>query len=108
MAGRPEVIGGRQDHLLLSATLGLVLLGLASVFTSSTVMAMAQFQDPYYFIKRQVIYALLGLGLLYVASRIPYQYWKPLVYPLLLLSLISLILVFVPGIGAKVRGRPDG
>lgn len=104
MAGTSEAASGRQDHLLLYATLGLVLLGLTSVFTSSTVMAMAQFQDPYYFVKRQVFYALLGLALLYVASRIPYQYWKPLVYPILLLSLISLILVFVPGIGAKVRG----
>ncbi|MEJ5329733.1 MAG: putative lipid II flippase FtsW [Desulfobaccales bacterium] len=104
MAGASEAVSGRQDHLLLYATLGLVLLGLTSVFTSSTVMAMAQFQDPYYFVKRQVFYALLGLALLYIASRIPYQYWKPLVYPILLLSLISLILVFVPGIGAKVRG----
>lgn len=104
MAGTSEAVSGRQDHLLLYATLGLVLLGLTSVFTSSTVMAMAQFQDPYYFVKRQVFYALLGLALLYIASRIPYQYWKPLVYPILLLSLISLILVFVPGIGAKVRG----
>ncbi len=104
MAGISEAAGGRQDHLLLYATLGLLLLGLTSVFTSSTVMAMAQFQDPYYFIKRQCFYALLGLGFLYGASRIPYQYWKPLVYPILLLSLISLLLVFVPGIGAKVRG----
>lgn len=104
MAGKPDVTGGPQDHLLLYATLGLVLLGLTSVFTSSTVMAMAQFQDPYYFVKRQFFYALLGLALLYGASRIPYQYWKPLVYPILLLSLISLLLVFVPGIGAKVRG----
>ncbi|MCL6620900.1 MAG: putative lipid II flippase FtsW [Syntrophobacterales bacterium] len=104
MAGKPDATRGPQDHLLLYATLGLVLLGLTTVFTSSTVMAMAQFQDPYYFVKRQLLYAMGGLVLLYGASRIPYQRWKPLVYPILLLSLISLILVFVPGIGAKVRG----
>jgi len=104
MPDYPDITRGRQDPLLLYATLGLVLLGLTSVFSSSTVMAMTHHQDPYYFFKRQLIYAGLGLGVMYAGSRIPYHFWKRLVYPILLLSFISLVLVFVPGIGATVRG----
>lgn len=94
----------RQDQTLLVSALMLTLLGLTMVFISSTLMAQSQYHDPYYFVKRQFIYALLGLGVLFLGSRINYQVYKRLVYPLLLLSLLSLVLVFIPGIGAKVRG----
>ncbi len=104
MSEKTEAGGNHYDYLLLISALGLVSLGLTSVFISSTVMAMSQYQDPYYFIKRQALYAVLGLGALLLGSSINYHYWKRLVYPILLLSLLSLILVFVPGIGAKVRG----
>jgi cell division protein FtsW len=104
MPDKSESLAGHHDYLLLISALALVSLGLTSVFISSTVMADSQYQDPYYFIKRQAIYAVLGLGAMLLGSVIPYQRWKRLVYPILFLSLLSLILVFVPGIGAKVRG----
>jgi cell division protein FtsW len=105
MARKTEpVLPLHQDQTLLISALMLVFLGLTMVFISSTLMAQSQYQDPYYFVKRQFIYALLGLGVLFLSSRINYQAYKHLVYPLLFLSLLGLILVFIPGIGAKVRG----
>ena len=92
------------DQILLVSTLSLVALGLAMVFIASNVMAQSQYQDPYYFIKRQGMYGLLGIGVLFLGRSINYQNYQRWVYHILLLSLISLVLVFVPGIGSKVRG----
>jgi cell division protein FtsW len=93
-----------HDVTLLASTLTLVSLGLTMVFISSTVMANAQYQDPYFFVKRQTIYALAGVGVLVAGRSIDYHKYKGWVYWLLLLAFIGLVLVFVPGLGAKVRG----
>ncbi len=93
-----------HDFTLLASALTLVSLGLTMVFISSTVMANAQYQDPYFFVKRQTFYALAGVGVLVAGRSIDYHRYKGWVYWLLLLAFIGLVLVFVPGLGAKVRG----
>ena len=92
------------DMILLAAAFSLMFLGMAIIFTASNVMAHANYGDPYYFIKRQAMYGVLGLVALFLGRKIDYHRYQRLVYPLLFLSLISLILVFVPGLGSKVRG----
>jgi cell division protein FtsW len=105
MAKQAELTANtHQDYALLAGALALVSLGLTMVFTSSTVMANAQYQDPYFFVKRQTVYALLGVGVLVLGRSIDYHVYKDYVYWLLFLSLIGLVLVFVPGLGARVRG----
>ena len=93
-----------HDFALLASALTLVSLGLTMVFISSTVMANAQYQDPYFFVKRQGMYALMGVGVLVAGRSVDYHIYKRWVYWLLLLALIGLVLVFIPGIGARVRG----
>jgi len=92
------------DQILLLSSMILLGLGLTMVFISSTFLAQHQYQDPYFFFKRQVLYALAGVGILYLGSRIPYQKYQRYVYPFMFIALIGLILVFIPPIGAKVRG----
>ncbi len=92
------------DQMLQITACSLRALGMAMIFISSTLMAQSQYNDAYYFIKRQGVYALLGLGALFLGRSIDYHRYKRWIYFILLLSLISLVLVFVPGIGGKVRG----
>ena len=92
------------DQTLQITTCSLLALGMAMIFISSTLMAQSQYDDAYYFIKRQGVYAFLGLGALFLGRCIDYHSYKRWVYHILLLSLITLVLVFVPGIGGKVRG----
>jgi cell division protein FtsW len=92
------------DQILLVTTLSLAALGLAMIFMASNVMAQSQYNDPYYFIKRQGLYGLLGLGALFLGRAVDYHRYQRWIYRILFLSLISLVLVFVPGIGGKVRG----
>jgi len=99
-----EAAPANYDQILMVTAFSLLALGLTMVFISSTVMAQAQYQDPYYFIKRQGMYGLLGLGALFLARKIDYGNYQAWVYRILCISLLSLVLVFVPGIGGKVRG----
>jgi cell division protein FtsW len=92
------------DQTLQITAVSLLALGMAMIFISSNVMAQAQYSDAYYFIKRQGMYAILGLVALFLGRSIDYHRYKPWVYRILLISLVSLVLVFAPGIGGKVRG----
>ncbi len=100
----PVAAPAYYDQTLQITALSLMVLGMAMIFTSSTFIGQAQYNDAYFFIKRQGIYALLGLGALFLGRSIDYHHYKRWVYPILLLSLVSLILVFAPGIGSRVRG----
>jgi cell division protein FtsW len=92
------------DQTLQLTAFSLLALGMAMIFTASNLMALAQYSDAYFFLKRQGLYALLGLGALFLGRSIDYHHYKRWVYPILLLSLFSLVLVFAPVIGGKVRG----
>jgi len=104
MAQNPEDASKSYDHFIMISALTLMALGLTMVFNASTVMAQSQYNDPYFFIKRQFLYAVLGIGVLLLGRAIDYHYYRRLAYPFLFISLICLILVFIPGIGGKVRG----
>lgn len=97
---------GPPDFVLFITTLALIGVGLIMVFSSSAVTANVQFYDPYYFFKRQLIWALIGLVAMIVIMRINYLRLKDLAIPIAIISLLCLILVLTPlGIGAKGSTR---
>lgn len=93
-----------MDWLLLTACLCLVALGLVMNASASTSVALADYGDLYYFFKRHLIFACVALGAAFCALWIPVRVWLQLSWPLLLLGLVLLALVFVPGIGHEVNG----
>ncbi len=93
-----------QDLILLACACCLMFVGLGIVFSASNVMAQNSYGDPFYFVKRQGFYAILGVGALLLGRKIRYQNYQRWVYPFLFISLVCLLLVFMPGIGGKVRG----
>jgi len=92
------------DLIILLMTVALTCFGIVMVYSASSVMAAKKFNDGFYFLKRQGIFALLGFALMAIAMRIDYQQWRRLAVPLLMACLVLLVLVFVPGIGGKVKG----
>lgn len=92
------------DQTLLLLTVVLTCLGVVMVFSSSSIMAVREHGDSLYFLKRQGLYALAGFILMAGLMHFNYLYLRKLAVPILLLCLFLLVLVLIPGIGAKIGG----
>jgi cell division protein FtsW len=98
-AGRPTA-----DRLLLLVTLALVGLGIVMIYSASAIRAQERFGDPSFFLKKQLVYAVLGLlAMAWAAGRDLKTFQR--VTPILLLgSLFLLLLVLVPYVGIRING----
>jgi len=92
------------DHTVLVVTVTLALVGLIMVFSASAIMAANRFQDPEFFLKRQVAWLGLGVLLMHAVSRIDYMLWRKLAIPILVCMVALLIVVLIPGVGVVTKG----
>lgn len=99
-----KVRQGPIDRWLLLLSAGLLGFGLIMLSSASSVIAYETHQDAYYFFKRQIVFAVIGVMAFWIASRIPYQFWKKLALPALILSVILLVALFLPGLGKVANG----
>jgi len=92
------------DRFLLFTVLAMVLFGLLMVYSASFIFSEERTGDGYAFIRKQFIYACMGFAAMWVSSRVPHQKWYQWA-PVAILSVIGmLMLVLIPGIGARVGG----
>src|ERR687888_61302 len=89
--------GELESRLLVLVTLGLVAFGLVMVYSATSAAAALGNSDPSFYLKRQAVYALLGVVLLIAASRVDYRILKGLAPGLVLASLVLCVLVLVTG-----------
>lgn len=91
------------DSTLLIVTLVLVVFGLIMMFSASYANAYYMFGDSFYYIRRQLIWAVLGVIVMLIVSRINYRILHKLAWPIYIISEILLaITLFMPEInGAK-------
>ena len=92
------------DLTLLSVTLLLAGIGLVMLYSASSIMAEVRYQDSMYFFKRQVVFTVAGLILLFFVKNVHYSLYRRLIYVILGLSVLSLCLVLVPQLGHKAGG----
>lgn len=90
--------------VILLMAVALTCFGVVMVYSASSVMAAKKFHDGFFFLKRQSIFALIGLGVMVGAMRIDYHLWRRLAVPVLGGCLVLLVLVLVPGIGGSAGG----
>ena len=64
------------DKWLFGSTLLLVVIGVLMVFSASAVMAHDRFGSAYYFLFRQLGWALAGLTAMTVIMKVDYRRWK--------------------------------
>ena len=94
----------QPDFWLFAVALVLVSTGVVMIYSASAIVAADRFRDPYYFLKRQVFWAALGCGALWIALRNDYRRLEKIVLPLLGLSALLLVLVLIPGLGVSING----
>lgn len=103
MASRRQQVLG-YDYILLIPTLMLLGLGLVAIYSASSFIAAQNLGDSHFYLKKQGVFCLVGLFLLILTKNIPSTLYRKLTYPLLLLTLLLLIALFIPGAGTKVGG----
>lgn len=99
-----KVSTGKFDAILFTLALALTLFGLLMVYDASSVIAYNLFGDKFYYIKSQLIWAVLGFSALFIFYRIDYHKLYNIALPMLVIALILLVLVFIPHIGSGAKG----
>ena len=89
--------------VLLLLGIGLVMLLSASSYEAS-VSAKPSNYDALYYFKRQAAFAVMGLVVMFFATKFDYQLWRGLSPFVMLLAILLLIAVLVPGIGWNSGG----
>lgn len=93
-----------KNSLLFVYALALSFIGLLFMSSASLFEAEKTIGDPYFFIKRQLLWLILGIIVMLITSKINLNLVKENSFRFYLLSTIFLILVLIPGIGVKVLG----
>jgi cell division protein FtsW len=89
--------GHADQRLVAFVTLGLVGFGLVMVYSATSASAALGNGDPMSYLKRQAVYAFIGLVLMTVASRIDYHRLRYVAPALLLTALVLCVAVLVLG-----------
>ena len=94
----------QADYVLIACFAILIIFGLLMLTSASAPVGYERFGDRFYFVKRQLIIGLLpGILAFIIASKLSYRQLKIIALPAYILSIILLILVFVPGIGSSLN-----
>ncbi|MHB1167314.1 MAG: putative lipid II flippase FtsW [Carboxydocellales bacterium] len=85
------------DFYLFFSIICLLVIGMLMVFSASSVSAYNQYNNPYYFFQRQLIWAVLGIAVMLVVSRYDYYKLKKLAFSGYIIGLLCLLAVLILG-----------
>ena len=91
------------DLRLLFPVLFLVGIGMVMVYSASSALALKKFGSSYFFLKKQAVFALMGLIALVAARHFPYRLWRKLAYPAVAVA-FGLLLAVLIGWGHTAGG----
>ena len=91
------------DSVVFYTTMTLVFIGIIMVFSASYIQAAFKHHDAFYFLKRNVIYAVLGFVGMMIMSRIEYTFWKKNATKIGIIAVVLLVLVLTP-LGIEANG----
>ncbi|GAA2909623.1 putative lipid II flippase FtsW [Streptomyces mexicanus] len=94
-------------YVILGGSALITVLGLVMVYSASQVTALQMSLPGSYFFRKQLLAAVIGAVLLFVAARMPVKLHRALAYPILAGAVFLMALVQVPGIGMSVNGNQN-
>lgn len=81
----------------------LIVIGFVMIFSASSILALKKFSDSTYYLKRQLVCMLLGVGAAVVISRIHYKVYRDYAGYALIGAMCVLVLVLIPGLGSEIN-----
>ena len=106
---KKQKIQGNVDLPFLILTVLLVIIGLVMLLSASYPSAIYDLKgvtdnDPFWYFKRQAIYAVLGGAVMFGVSKLNYRGLQGLTIVILVLAFLCMAAVKVPGIGVTAGG----
>ncbi len=92
------------EYGILVAIVALAAIGILMVYSSSAMKAFLQDDDTFAIVGPQIQWGALGLVAMVTMMRVDYRWLRVVSVPLFLIGLVSLLLVFVPGLNVVVGG----
>lgn len=106
-----QIVSGRdtsgRDLVLFALLVGLACTGFLVLYPASAVVARMELADPDFYVRKQAAWFLIGLVGLVVAASVPLDILERLALPGLALTLLFLLVVFVPGVGHSVSSSRE-
>ena len=94
----------KPDYWIMALAVALLVFGVVMIFSSSAVIAAERFGDPYHYLKRQLMWACLGVAALVVGARVEYVRYMRYAYLLYAGVVVMLALTLIPGVGQAANG----
>ena len=96
--------GKQLDFTFLFTLIILLGIGLLALSSASSYYALTEYGNSSYYLIRQMLFAVAGVVIMIIVSKIDYKVYKNWSYILFLIALGLMLLVFVPGLGTTVKG----
>ena len=96
------------DMTIAASTLFLLAIGVIMVYSASAVLAFHDFGDSFYYLKRQLIFAVLGVLAMLTVMNIDYLILKKYAKPLLIVCFVLLVIVLSQVSGSCAAGPAVG
>ena len=92
------------DYKLFISVIILAFFGTLMIYSSSSIWAEYKFDDSLKFFKNQFIFFILGIILMFLLSKVDYNFYKKKSNLIIFLCFLLLVLVLIPGIGIVRNG----
>ncbi|MBL8019792.1 MAG: FtsW/RodA/SpoVE family cell cycle protein [Leptospirales bacterium] len=102
-----EILERRRDLFLFGVILCIAGMGLFALNPASSLQARIDQGDPDYYFTKQLLWSVPGILGLFVCAYIRLDFLRRYALLFLALTTLSLLLVFVPGLGQKVSSRTE-
>lgn len=97
-------VNNQFDFILCITVLVLLAMGIIMILSASAPSALSTTGNSYTYVKKQFAFAIVGIILMFVISKIDYRFYKKYYWPIYFGSWIVLLLVLVPVLGVSVKG----
>ncbi|MCR5147205.1 MAG: putative lipid II flippase FtsW [Clostridia bacterium] len=92
------------DFVLCITVLVLLAMGIIMILSASAPSSLSTTGNSYTYVGKQLGFAIAGLVLMFLISKIDYRVYKKYYWPIYIVSCAVLLLVIVPSLGWSVKG----
>ncbi len=99
----PTVKTGKWDINIFFTALALTCFGVVMIFSASMYASTVEIGNEYFYFKKQLSAAIVGVVLMIVLSQVDYHYYRKFAFAGVIIAIVLLCLCFVPGIFVEVN-----